>query len=320
MLLSRSKFREAVFERDDSKCVVCGGDAVDGHHIIERRLWDDEGYYLDNGASLCREHHLLAETNHICPDVVRMYADIKQKIYPKSFDPNLDFDKWGEVIKKPTREDIKYPTTHYFNFSPTIMEDIAECVDIRDFLNVPLIITVKMDGSNAKVTRGYVAARNGSQANHRSFDLLKAMHPTFAKKIPGNLIVFGEWLYALHSIKYEGQTALNSFFQIFGAYMKRERLFLGWEGVERVAKLLEFPTAPVIGEFRFEKDWELIRDVSRIGEDIIKRGHEGIVVRSKYPFHYGQFGRLLGKYVRPGHVQPGSGHWSKDKIVRNEVI
>jgi len=318
MLLSRKDFREGVLRRDSNKCVVCGADAVDAHHLIERRFWEDEGYHMGNGASVCREHHLLAETNHICPDVVRMYAGIQDKKYPKKFDCEKDYDKWGEVIKIPTREDIKYPTTHYFNFSPTIMEDLAECVDVNDFLNVPLIITIKMDGSNAKVTRDYVAARNGSQANHKSFDMLKAMHSSFREKIPENLIVFGEWLFALHSIKYEGETALDSYFQIFGAYMKKERLFLGWDGVEKVAKLLGFPTAPVIGEFRFEKDWQLIRDVVRMGDEVIESGHEGIVVRSKYPFHYGQFGRLLGKYVRPEHVQTDI-HWTKNKVIKNEV-
>lgn len=49
-LLTRDEFREGVFERDGHKCVVCGDDARDAHHIMERRLFADGGYYMENGA------------------------------------------------------------------------------------------------------------------------------------------------------------------------------------------------------------------------------------------------------------------------------
>ena len=71
MLLSRDKFRESVFSRDNNKCVFCGKPAKDAHHILERRLWDDGGYYLDNGASGCEEHHILCEKTLISGDEVR---------------------------------------------------------------------------------------------------------------------------------------------------------------------------------------------------------------------------------------------------------
>lgn len=57
-LLTRDIFRESVFSRDNHKCVICGNPAKDAHHIIERRLFSDGGYYIDNGASLCEEHHI----------------------------------------------------------------------------------------------------------------------------------------------------------------------------------------------------------------------------------------------------------------------
>ena len=38
--------------------MVCKKPAVDAHHLLERRLWPDGGYHLDNGVSLCAEHHL----------------------------------------------------------------------------------------------------------------------------------------------------------------------------------------------------------------------------------------------------------------------
>jgi hypothetical protein len=53
ILLTRDNFRNSVFERDKHLCVICKEPAVDAHHILERRLFPDEGYYIDNGASLC---------------------------------------------------------------------------------------------------------------------------------------------------------------------------------------------------------------------------------------------------------------------------
>ena len=52
-LLSRDDFRELTFQRDGHRCVLCGAPAQDAHHIIERRLFPDGGYYLGNGASVC---------------------------------------------------------------------------------------------------------------------------------------------------------------------------------------------------------------------------------------------------------------------------
>jgi len=45
-LLTRDQFREAVFARDKGRCVICGAEGKDAHHIMERSLFDDGGYYL----------------------------------------------------------------------------------------------------------------------------------------------------------------------------------------------------------------------------------------------------------------------------------
>ena len=58
----RKKFREAVFKRDNNMCRICGKDGpLDAHHIINRNCFENGGYELDNGISLCEECHLKAE-------------------------------------------------------------------------------------------------------------------------------------------------------------------------------------------------------------------------------------------------------------------
>ena len=83
MLLTRDQFREGVFERDGHKCVVCGNPAQDAHHIIERRLFSDGGYYLDNGASVCGDCHIKAEQTVISPQELRDAAGIRKIVLPE---------------------------------------------------------------------------------------------------------------------------------------------------------------------------------------------------------------------------------------------
>ena len=68
-LLTREEFKEQVFAKTNGKCCVPGCEcaAVDAHHIMDRKLWSDGGYYLTNGAALCSKHHLDAEQGRITP-------------------------------------------------------------------------------------------------------------------------------------------------------------------------------------------------------------------------------------------------------------
>lgn len=64
--LSREEFYNQVLKRDGYKCVICGlKESLAAHHILERWFWSDGGYYLDNGVSLCPQHHLEAERTEI---------------------------------------------------------------------------------------------------------------------------------------------------------------------------------------------------------------------------------------------------------------
>lgn len=68
-LLTREEFKKQVFSQTNGKCCVpdCNCDAVDAHHIIDRKLFTDGGYYIGNGAALCAKHHLEAEKGIITP-------------------------------------------------------------------------------------------------------------------------------------------------------------------------------------------------------------------------------------------------------------
>lgn len=324
--IGREKFKEQVFKRDKNTCVVpgCSLPAVDAHHLIDRECWPDEGYHLDNGVALCEEHHIHAELGYIHPHTLRAWSGIKNVLLPTTFDGKFVYDKWGNKMDGPKREEfeaIKYPHTPYWPYSPSVDEkDIKDCdyLDPKDFINKPLVATIKMDGSNVMLTTRKVAARNGYDATHKSFDMVKSLHAPIRDMIPFNVEIFGEWLYAKHSIHYAKDLKLDSLLYIFGIYDRNTQMWAGWDEVRKYAKKLGFPTVPVVKEFIPTDVSMVIKEINSLGKSVCENGHEGIVVRSIYPYHWSDFRKNLTKYVRPNHVQTDT-HWSHQKIVRNEV-
>lgn len=97
-LLSRKEFKTEVFKRDKNLCLVCKEPAVDAHHLVERKLWEDGGYYLDNGTSLCSGCHLKAEQTIISCDELRNLAGIKNVLLPIGWDATKKYSKWGDIL------------------------------------------------------------------------------------------------------------------------------------------------------------------------------------------------------------------------------
>lgn len=339
-LLPREVFRDNVFKRDKYTCCVpgCHQKAQDAHHIIERRLWIDPsehgGYFLSNGASVCGYHHqYAAETCTIQPQVLRFWCNIADVKLPKSFDTKRSFDKWGILIKRPNRKQIKYLSTPFLPSSPGNEKNDINLTSLGPFVNQPLVVTVKMDGSNVCISKsGGVCARNGQSADHPSFSLLKEVFANiYIHVLDDDIQIFGEWIFAKHSIHYVGDMALNSYFQIFSVYDQNAEMFLGWEDVEKWAEKLGVPTTPVLETLQCSSLKELERRIHQMITNTVDNGHEGIVVRLTYPFPYGSFesytttnGKTswkvaaIAKYVRPDHIQT-TGAWGKEKVIKNEV-
>lgn len=99
-LLSRQEYQDKVFKRDNQTCVFCNKPAVDAHHILDRKLWKDGGYYLSNGASVCEEHHWECEKTTISVEDVRLACGIKKFILPEGLDFDKSYDKWGNEIRE----------------------------------------------------------------------------------------------------------------------------------------------------------------------------------------------------------------------------
>ena len=109
-LLTREEFKKYGFQRTNGKCCIpfCDCDAVDAHHIMDRKLWPDGGYYLSNCAPVCEKHHIDCEKGRITPVELMHYCniDVDEILQPDKIDwlNRTDYllfiklnmiDKWG---------------------------------------------------------------------------------------------------------------------------------------------------------------------------------------------------------------------------------
>lgn len=349
-LLTRDKFREAVLTRDNDRCVLCNRAALsagklDAHHIMERRLFPDGGYYLDNGATVCDGDgvgcHMKCEQTLVSVEEVREACRITKVVLPPHLYRDQKYDKWGNpVLDNGTRlrgelfddesvqkvlapvlhlftDKVKYPRTYHLPWSPgatdddRLMEDPDECFGGKE-----VIVTEKMDGENCTMYSDYIHARSLEYSPHPSRDRVKAMWARVAHDIPKGWRVCGENLYALHSIPYDD---LSSYFQVFSVWNDKN-VCLSWDETKEWAALLGFPTVKEVGRGPWLPDsqWPHGSWVSYVMLHTARQS-EGYVVRLAGEFRYKDFRKSVGKYVRKNHVVHRDGHWVNRPVVPNKL-
>jgi len=335
MLLTRDNFRNKVFERDNHKCVICGAPAQDAHHIIERRLFTDGGYYLDNGASVCGEHHIGAEETTISCATIREKAGITKIILPDHLYRDQEYDKWGNIelpngqrIKGELFYDesvqkilaqggvlglfqkhIKYPRTYHLPWS-NLLKDDRQMESDDCFHNKRVIVSLKCDGENTSMYNDHIHARSLDSGSHPSRDWVKGLWGQIAYMIDPQMRVCGENLYAKHTIHYEG---LTSYFKAFSVWV--DNVCLSWDETLEYLELLGLEPVDVIYDGIYDRK-KIIEIFEQYPQD------EGYVVRIADEFTYGGFRTHVGKYVRPEFRQQlndSHGHWISKKIIPNKL-
>jgi hypothetical protein len=214
---------------------------------------------------------------------------------------------------------MKYPRTPHLPQSPGGTRDDRRLADLDSLRGRALVLTEKLDGSNVCLQADACYARSHGQApTHPSFDAFKAFHARVKDRIGADLQIFGEWLYAKHSIHY---TALTSYFMLFGVRDMSKMRWASWAEVELWAEELGVPTAPVLFKADPSVSLEaLIRKFGTDGDPVSKMGgeREGFVVRWADEFADEDFERAVAKFVRADHVQTPH-HWKTTELIRNRM-
>ena len=183
----------------------------------------------------------------------------------------------------------KYPRTYHLPFSETITDDDKRLKDTKQFENMQVVITEKMDGENTTIYNDYYHARS-----------LDSKHKDYHSYLLSNI---------LPTIHYDN---LKDYFLMFS--MWKNNTCLSWQDTKEWAELLNLNLVPelYIGKYNEEI-------VKKIAKEVVERGGEGIVVRNVEAFNYNDFSKNVGKYVRANHVQTDT-HWTNQEIRKNGLI
>lgn len=335
-LLTRDEFRDTVFERARHKCVVCGAPAQDAHHILERRLWPDGGYYAENGAAVCEPCHIKCEQTVISVADIRLAAGIDRAPIPPHLYDDIVYDKWGnpimdnglrakgelffdESVQKilhagnvlPLFTDrVKYPRTHHLPWSGNINNDDRVISSLDGLIGHRGIVTVKMDGENTTMMRDHFHARSLDSRNHPSRNWVKRIWGELAHDIPEGWRICGENLYAKHSIAY---SQLPSYFMGFSVWNDQIEA-LSWDDTLEWFNLLGIVHVPVLFDGIITE--AILRDITK---SIDTTTCEGFVVRRASTISYRNFKTEVAKWVRPNHVQTVK-HWAHgQRIIPNTL-
>lgn len=207
-----------------------------------------------------------------------------------------------------------------------------------------LVITEKLDGQNDCFKKEGVFARSHVAPSVLPWDKPMRERWELIKNDLGELELFGENMYGVHSIAYKN---LESYYYMFA--VREKGVWLSWEEVKWYANMFDFPTVPEIPikiqlkdfikdkqgveENKIFSDWlkinlgmtweESINTPGVLGGYDPKTGKdasEGFVIRNIDGYesrnsgilevHENEFNNLL-KLVRKGHVKTDE-HWTKN--------
>jgi hypothetical protein len=193
--------------------------------------------------------------------------------------------------------------------------------EVRSLLSGPVVVEEKVDGSNL----GFSIDEHGELRGQNRGSYVELDSPTgqwkplkrwlaarrhaLAEALAPGLMMFGEWCYAVHSVRY---SRLPDWFLAFDVYERAKGEFWSTERRNELARRLDISVVPELGRGRFD----LAGLKPLLGHSKVTEGPaEGLYVRRE------QGGCLLqrAKLVRAEFVQAIEQHWSKRAIEPNQL-
>jgi hypothetical protein len=210
-------------------------------------------------------------------------------------------------MDKPT---TKYFRTFHLPWSQGATDDdkILSAKEIAEHF-LPMddaYVSMKMDGENTTIGKGYSHARSLDSKHHWSRDHIKALAAQLYNDIPSGWRICGENMMAKHSIKYD---ELESFFLVFSIW-DEHNVKLSLDDTIEFCEVLDLKMVPIIKRAPFSKI-EFFKDFR-----FDLQNNEGYVVSNAKSFHWDDARKNIAKWVRKNHVQTDE-HWMHADIELN---
>ena len=204
---------------------------------------------------------------------------------------------------------VKYPTTAYWPYSPTIGREERIHPHPERFVNEPVVATEKLDGGNTLLHLGKTYARSVVAPSEERWMAMVKKHHAWKVREPG-VYLYGEDIYGVHSIEY-GPVREDETFYAF-ALRGDDGGFAPFAELEAYAGAKGIPVVPVLFRGCFGSVGEIRSFMERAHREPSALGgaREGIVLRIADGFSEQDFANSVCKSVRERHVQTDE-HWTR---------
>ncbi len=248
----------------------------------------------------------------------------------------------------------KFPRTRHIEGSRHQMGDLENDKPISELVGRHLVVTEKIDGANCGLsfdTAGNLLLQSRGQylsggAREKHFDLLKTWAFAHSDRLRATLgqryVMFGEWLYAKHTVYYD---RLPHYFLEFDVYDRKTARFLSTLARRQLLGGLPIMPVPLLHEghlaspgdlqgllgtsgFKSTVWWNsLMEEAARSGNraEFVERQTEksdlaeGLYVK----LEHGGYAQERFKFVRGDFLQAieaADGHWLDRPILPNRLL
>ncbi len=167
----------------------------------------------------------------------------------------------------------KYPRTPHLQGSKLQPgdEDLSQ-IPFENIIGRHLIIEEKIDGANSAISfdtdgtlllqsRGHYLTGGAREVHYDLFKQWAMAHrESFFRVLGTRYIMYGEWMYAKHSMFYD---ALPNYFMEFDIYDREQEIFLDTPSRRKLTGIMPISSVPVLAEGKFEQLKDVLKLLGR---------------------------------------------------------